>query len=212
MKVLQGIMTPQQARERLAMTQTSLPRSFPERNVIGQLSSNNQISPHRQVVQAQDPSYTYEFSTFVAQDQHQQQNGSVSGFDVPAGQNFNHPGLGHPHGYASPQQSFVRPYPSAPLANVQYSSMPPTMQELPLAGQQVPVTSSNFTELPFAQLRLLHTQMLRVVMDGEKSIQAISTTGPEGDIQRQQLRVKVDAYKQRLLILQEFINAKIRAT
>jgi hypothetical protein len=72
MKVLQGVMTPQQARERLAMMQSSLPHLFPE------------------------PSYVREFSTLIAQDQHQQQNGSGFGTLV-----------GHPRGQASPQQSFV---------------------------------------------------------------------------------------------------------
>jgi hypothetical protein len=50
-------------------------------------------------------------------------------------------------------------------------------------------------------------------MEGEKGLQASSTSGGQGDIQRQQqLRLKLDTYKQRALALQELINMKARAT
>jgi hypothetical protein len=53
--------------------------------------------------------------------------------------------------------------------------------------------------------------MMRIVMEGERSFQASSTSGGESDIQRQQLRAKLDLYKQRLHMLQEFIGVKTRA-
>jgi len=59
---------------------------------------------------------------------------------------------------------------------------------------------------------MLYAQIMRNVIEGEKNFQASSTSGSEGDIQRQQFRAKLDAYKQRLPQLQEIINAKAVAT
>jgi hypothetical protein len=63
--------------------------------------------------------------------------------------------------------------------------------------------------MPLPQLRALASQLLRIVMEGEKNLQATSGSG-EGDIQRQ-LRAKVENNKRYLLALQEVINAKMRA-
>jgi hypothetical protein len=53
--------------------------------------------------------------------------------------------------------------------------------------------------------------MMRFVIDGEKKLQASSTTGGKSDIQRQQLRAKLEFYNQRLSVVQGFLNAKTRA-
>jgi hypothetical protein len=67
----------------------------------------------------------------------------------------------------------------------------------------------NLADVPLPQLRALSTQLLHIVMEGEKNFQATSGSG-EGDIQRQQLRAKIELNKQRLRALHEVINMKIR--
>jgi hypothetical protein len=52
---------------------------------------------------------------------------------------------------------------------------------------------------------------MHVVMYGEKILQDTGSSGDEGDIQRQQLRTKVELNKQRLRALQEVITTKMRA-
>jgi hypothetical protein len=63
--------------------------------------------------------------------------------------------------------------------------------------------------MPLPQLRALYTQLLRIVMEGEKNLQTASGSG-ESDTQRQ-LRAKIDNNKRYLLALQEVITAKSRA-
>jgi hypothetical protein len=213
MKVIQGAMTQQQAREHLAMIQASTPHLFPGQGVpqlpppgfpaggmlsgtpVQQLATlpqlerpqsaiNDQISPFSQ---AQDPSHARQFSMLPAQYQQQQQNDS--GLTCRVGQCLNPLGMG--------LQSPLTPS----------ASQPP-----PPNGQQVPIPCANFADLPLHQLRMIYAQIMRSVIEGEKNFQASSTSGGEGDIQRQQFRAKLDAYKQRLLQLQEIINAKARAT
>jgi len=100
---------------------------------------------------------------------------------------------------------------TVPPANVQSSSTPSTSPPSP-PGQQGPAPPTSFADLPLPQLRSIYAQMIHTWMEGEKSLQASGTSGGEGDIQRrQQLRLKLDAYKQRILALQEFINNKARA-
>ena len=185
MNVMQGVMTPQQAR--LAIMPASQPYASPEQGVPWQLPINNQISPLQHVIRDQDPLHpAHQFSTFIPQDQHQHQQND-SGFASRAGQTFIPPGVGFPQGQAPLQQGFIQPCP----------------------GQQVPI-SPGLAGLTLPQLRGLHAQMMRFVIEGEKNLQASSATGGEGDIQRQQLRAKVEVYKQRLIVLQDFVNAKTR--
>ena len=213
MKVRQGAMTQQQARERLAMMQASAPHLFPGQGVPRQLppgfqaggmlsgtpvqqpatlpqlerpqsAINDQISP---VSQAQDPSHARQFSMLLAQYQQQQQNDS--GLTCRVGQHLNPLGMG-----------------------LQSSLTPSASQPPPPTGQQVPIPSANFADLPLHQLRMLYAQIMRNVIEGEKNFQASSTSGSEGDIQRQRLREKLDADKQRLLQLQDIVIAKARAT
>ena len=134
-------------------------------------------------------------------------------FNPRAGQNLNtlQPRMGFPQGQVSLQPNFVQPSPSVPPADVQPSLMPSTSQALPL-GQRVPAPSTNFTDLPLPQLRVIYTQMVHTWMEGEKNFQTSNASGGEGDIQRrQQQRHKLDAYKQRVDALQEFIINKARA-
>jgi len=237
-QVSQGAMTLQQAQERYTMIQASHPHAFPEQGVPQQLppgfsggppagnpqqqlaglpqrplaSVNNQV--FQRVIQSQDPSLARQFNMHTTQGQqpqhHQQQNGS--GFNPGAGQSLNTPGMGLPQGQASLQSTFVQPSPSVPPANVQSSLPPSTSQAPPPPGQQVPGPSTNFTDLPLSQLRAIYAQMVHTWMEGEKNFQASNTSGGEGDLlRRQQLRVKLDTYKQRIQTLQEFINNKARA-
>jgi hypothetical protein len=137
-------------------------------------------------IRAQDPPHPYQFSTSIPQDQHQQQNDS--GFASRAGQIFIPPGMGFPQGQAPLRQGFVQPCP----------------------GQQVSIPPCDFADLSLSQLRVLHAQMTHFVMEGEKNLQASGATGHEGDIQRQQLRAKIDFYQKRLSVLHEIIDAKTR--
>ena len=110
-------------------------------------------------------------------------------------------------------QAYASNIPSntVPPGDVQSSSTPSTSQVPPPPGQQgrAPTT---IADLPLPQLRTIYAQMTHIWMDGEKTFQASGTSGGEGDIQRrQQLRLKLDTYKQRVLALQEFINNKARA-
>jgi hypothetical protein len=189
MKVVQSVTTPQQAQERHAIMQAPQSHAFPERSVPWQLSINNQISPLQHVIRAQDPPHAHQFSTFIPQDQQQQQQND-SGFASCAGQNFIPPGVGFPQGQALLQQGFVQPCP----------------------GQQDPIPPGNFADLSLPQLRGLHAQMRRFVIEGEKNLRTSSATGGEGDIQRQQLRAKLDCYQKRLPVLREIIDSKTRET
>jgi len=54
--------------------------------------------------------------------------------------------------------------------------------------------------------------MMRFVIEGEKNLQTSGATGGEGDIQRQQLRAKLDIYQKRLAVLHGIIDAKTRKT
>jgi len=141
--------------------------------------------------------------------QQQQHNGS--GYAHPVGQNLNPPVTSFPQGHGPLQQSFVQPSPSTPLEDVRSSSTPSASQAPSPADQQAPVLPSDFAELSLPQLRVLHAQMMRFVIEGENNLQASSTTGGESDIQRQELRAKLELYNQRLLLLQDFMNAKTRA-
>ena len=170
----------------------------------------NQNSPLQLVVQLQDPSQARQFSLLLPQGQ-QQHNGP--GFTSCMSQNLNHFGMGHPQGQASLQRSFVQNPLSVPPADIRFSSTTSTSQAHPLPGQQVPTPSANFTDLSLPQLRSIYAQMVRTWMEGEKGLQASSTSDGEGDIQRQQqLRLKLDTYKHRVIAVQELINTKARAT
>jgi hypothetical protein len=137
----------------------------------------------------------------------QQQNGS--GIASRMGQNLNPSGMGLPQGPGSLQQNFIQASPSVPHANPQPSSTPSASQIPQPGAQQVSGPPGNLGDVPLPQLRALSTQLLHVVMEGEKNLQATGSSG-EGDIQRQQLRAKIDLNKQRLRALHDVINMKMR--
>ena len=236
-QVQQGNMTQQQALDRLAMMQSA--QSFQEQSVPQQLppgfnaampsgatqqqiaalsqqraqvSANNQINSLQRAIQAQDPSHARQFNMLVPgqqqQQQQQQQNGS--GIASRMSQNLNPSGMGLPQGAGSLQQNFIQPSPSVPHANPQPSSTPSTSQIPQPGAQQVSVPPNNLGDVPLPQLRALATQLLHVVTEGEKNLQATSSAG-EADVQRQQLRAKVELNKQRLRALHEVISMKMRA-
>jgi len=173
-----------------------------------QVSANNQINTMQRVIQTQDPSHTHQFNMLLPGQQQQQQNGS--GIASRMGQNLNPSGMSLPQGPGSLQQNFIQPSPSVPHANPQPSSTPSASQ-IPQPGtQQVSGPPGNLADVPLPQLRALSTQIQHVVVEGEKNLQAISSSG-EGDSQRQQIRAKIELNKQRLRALHEVITMKLRA-
>jgi hypothetical protein len=188
MKVVQGVTAPQQARERLPITRAPQSHASPERSVPWQFPINNQISPLQHGIRAKDAPHVHHFSPFIPQDQHQQQNDS--GFASRAGQTFIPPVVGFPQGLAPLQQGFGQPCP----------------------GQQVPVPPGDFADLSLTQLRVLHAQITRFMVEGEKDLQASGATGGEGNIQRQQLHAKLDIYQKHLSELHGIIDAKTKQT
>jgi hypothetical protein len=211
-------MTQQQALNRLAMMQASSAHSFQEQRAPQQLPPGfntggvpsgiaQQIAALSQrVMQPQDPSHARQFNMLLPGQQ--QQNGS--GIASRMGQNFNPSGMGLPQGPGSPQQNFIQPSPSVPHANPQSSSTPSTFQPPQQGTQQVSGPPGNLADVPLPQLRALYTQLGHIVTEGEKNLQAMSSSG-EGDIQRLQLRTKVALNKQRMRALQEVITVKMRA-
>jgi hypothetical protein len=233
-QVQQGNMTHQQALDRLAMMQASsahfqeqsvrqqlppgfnagaMPSGTTQQQIAAlsqraQVSANNQINTLQRVIQAQDPSHARQFNMLLPGQEQQQQQQNASGIASRMGQNLNPSGMGLPQGPGSLQQNFIQPSPSVPHANPQPSSTPSASQIPQPGAQQVSGPPGNLADVPLPQLRALSTQLLHVVMEGEKNLQAPSSSG-EGDIQRQQLRAKVELNKQRLRALHEVINMKM---
>ena len=207
-QVPQRATTQQQGCQRFATTQVPPHhiQLLSEQSLSQQMSIQN--NPLQLVVQLQDPSHAHQFSMLVPQGQPQHND---PGFASRMRQNLNHSGMGHPQGQVSFQESFVQNSLSVPLADIQVFSTPSTPQAHPPPGHQVPVQSTNFTDLPLPQLRTIYAQMIHMWTEGEKCLQASGTSGGEGDIQRrQQLRLKLDTYKQSMLALQEIIINKER--
>jgi hypothetical protein len=233
-QVQQGNMTQQQALERLAMMQASSGHSFQQEQRVpqqlppgfntggvpsgttqqqiaalsqrAQVSATNQINPLQRVMQPQDPSHARQFNMLLPGQQ--QQNGS--GIASRLGQNLNPSGMGLSQGPGSLQQNFIQPSPSVPHANPQSSSTPSAFQPPQPGTQQVSGPSGNLADVSLPQLRALYTQLGHVVTEGEKNLQAMSSSG-EADAQRQQLRTKVELNKQRIRALQEVMTVKMRA-
>jgi len=151
--------------------------------------NNNQVNSLQRLIRAHDPSYARQDGMLLAQRQH------GSGF---AGPNFNPPGMTLPQGRGSPQQSFVQPSPPAPQA------IPPGVQQAP--------GPYNFTSMSLPQLQGYHSFLKRDVEEGENKLQTASATGSgDDDNIVRQLRAKLDVHKQRILALQEYIDAKSEA-
>jgi len=190
-QVMQGVMTPQQAQERFAMMQTADPSAFPEQGVPQQLPPGFSGgppagNPQQQLAARSQPS--------LASVNNQMFQRVIQSQDPSLARQFNIP------------SHFVPP------ANVQSSLTPSTSQAPSPPGQQVFAPSTNFADLPLPQLRAVYAQMIHTWMEGDKNLQVSNTSGGEGDLQRrQQLRLKLDTYKQRIDALQEFINNKARA-
>jgi hypothetical protein len=223
-------MTHKQALDRLAIMQASSAHSFEERSAPQQLppgfnpggvpsgnahqqmdtlsqhaqvSANNQINTLHRDIQA----HARQFNMLLpGQQQQQQQN--ASGIASYMGQNPNPSGMGLPQGLGLLQQDFIQPSPSVLHANPQPSSTHSASPVPQPGAQQVSDPPGSLVDVPLPQLRALSTQLLHVVMEGEKNLQAPSSSG-EGDIQRQQLRAKIELNKQRLRALHEVINMKM---
>ena len=213
-QVQQGNMTHKQALDRLAMMQASA-HSFQEQNAPQQLpqgfnaggvpsgnahqqvdtlsqhaqvSTNDQMDVLRRVMQTQDASHLRQGPQLQNDSGHMSSNPNPLSMDPP--RDF--------HGPVPRQENF----PPVPYANATSPSASP-----PLPG---PNPAKSIYDVPLPQLRALSTQLLHVVMEGEKTLQATCSSGEDDNIQRQQLRAKVELNKQRLRALHEVMNEKMR--
>ncbi len=222
-QVQQGNMTHQQALDRLSTIQASSAHSFQERSVAQQfplstgfnasgvpggnahqqmdtllqhtqVSINDQMNLLRRTNQAQDTSH----NTLICQGPQLQND---PGLTSRTTQNLSPFRMDLPQGSRG---SGLQNFPSVHYANVRSSSPPPASQPPPGPGP-----ARTIGDVPLPQLRALYTQLMHVVVEGEKNLQATSSWG-EGDIQRQQLRAKVELNKQRLRALTEVNNVKMR--
>ncbi|KAH9057865.1 hypothetical protein EDB87DRAFT_1628606 [Lactarius vividus] len=231
-QVAQGHMTREQAQERLTMLQASA-HTFQEQNVPQQIppgfaaggmaggSAQQQMAALSQRSQApgsnpmiqrvmqaqaqaqQDSLHARQLNMLVAQGQ-QQPNGFAR-----VGQNLHPPGMGLPQGQGSLQQNFIQPSPSVPPANIQSSVVPSTSQPTPLGGAQIHNLPKNLVDMSMQQLSNSYSQLMRIVEDGEKNLNAAgASTSSEGDMQRQAYRARLDQQKQLLVNIRELINLK----
>ena len=223
---MQGNMTEQQARERLATMQASSAQSVPQQLPSGfnagrmqsgttqqqiatllqraQASTNNQINPLQHAIQAQDSSHARQFGIPLPQGQQQQKDSGLARI----GQNLN-PGMGLLQGPGSLQQNLIQPSLSVPHMTAQSSSAPLASQPPPPGVQQVS-GPSNLASMTLQQHHELSTHLQRIVIEGEKHLQTPSSSGGS-DAQRQQLRTNIENNKQFINILQEVMNSRTRA-
>ena len=229
-QVAQGLLTREQAQERLNMLRTSAAHALQEQNVPQQISSGfaagamaggsaqqqmaalsqrpqaqagNPMNSLQRVMQAQDTLHARQLNMLVAQGQQQQNN-----FASRVGQNLHPPGMGLHQGQGSLQQNFIQPSPSVPSAGLQSSAAPSASQPTPLSGQQIHGLHKNFVEMPLPQLSGIYNQLLRAVEEGERNFSAAGSTGGESDTQRQALRTRIDSQKQLLINIRELITMK----
>jgi hypothetical protein len=209
-------MTERQASERLAMltaSAQSVPQQFPQGSIAGmpsgtaqqqmatllqraQVSTRSPIDSLQHVTQAQDSSHARQFSMLLPHGQQQPNDTVTSRMDLPQG----------PESF---QQRFIQASLSVSHANAQSSFVSSTSRPRPPGVQQVS-GPSNLARMTLQQLRELSTQLQRIVIEGEKHLQTPSSSGGS-DVQRQQLRTKVENNKRFISILQEVINARTRA-
>jgi hypothetical protein len=154
-QVQQGLMTREQALERLVLIRTTahafqeqnvpqqIPSGFPAGGMAGgstqqevaalsqrpQAPASNSMSTLQRV---QDSIHARQLNMMVAQGQQPQ-----NGFAARVGQNLHPPGMGLPRGQGSLQQNFIQPSPSVTPANLQPSTAPSTSQLTPLGGPQI---------------------------------------------------------------------------
>lgn len=175
-QVAQGLMTRDQAQERLNMLRASPAHAFQEQNAPQQIPSgftaggmagssaqqqmaalsqrpqapaSNPMNTLQRVIQAQtqDNLHARQLNMLVAQGQQPQ-----NGFASRVGQNLHPPGMGLPQGQGSLQQNFIQPSPSVPPANIQSSTAPSASQPTPMGGPQIPSLHKNILEMPVPQL------------------------------------------------------------
>ena len=224
-QVQQGNMTHKQALERLAVMQASA-HSFQEQSAPQQLppgfnaggvpsgnahqqtdtlsqnaqvSTNDQMDILRRVIQTPDASYRRQFDMHICQGP-QVQNDSGLTSRRPSNSNP----LSSPQDSQGPE-SMQENLPPVSYANVPSSSTPSVSQP-----PSRPNLANSLYDVPLPQLRALSTRLLHAVLEGERNLQASSSSWDEGDIQRQQLRAQVELNKQRLRALQEVIDMKMR--
>jgi len=216
-QVQQGNMTHKQALDRLAMIQASA-HSFPEQHTPqplppgfntggvpsgngyqqvdtlsqhAQASTNDQMDVLRRVIQTQDTLHLRQGPQLPNDPGRMPSNPNPLRMDPPRDS----------HGPGPMQENF----PPVPYANVPSSSVPSASHPPP-----GPHLAKSIYDVPLPQLRALSTQLLHVVLEDEKTLQAICSSSESDDIQRQQLRAKVELNKQRLRALHEIMNEKMR--
>jgi hypothetical protein len=216
-QVQQGNMTHKQALDRLTMMQASAhsfqeqnaPQQFPPGFNAGGVPSgnahqqmdplsqhaqaliNDQMDVLRRVIQSQEASHLRQGSQLQNDSGRMPSNPNPLRMDAPRDS----------HRLGPMQEIF----PPVPYANVPSSSAPSASQPPP-----GPNPAKSICDVPLPQLRALSTQLLHVVIEGEKTLQATCSSGEGDDIQRQQLRAKVELDKRRLRALHEVMNEKMR--
>ena len=227
-QVTQGVMTREQAWERLAMMRMTtqafqeqnapqqIPSGFPAGGMAGgsaqqqlaaALSQHPQApgsNPMNTLQRVQESLQAQQLNMLVAQGQQPQNS-----FASRVGQNLHPPGMGLPQGQGSLQQNFIQPLPSDP-ANFQPSSAPSTSQLSPLGGpQQMQAIFKTFVDMPLPQLTGVYAQLARTIEEGKRNLNAAGSTGGESDMQqRQALRARLDGQKQLLINIRDLINSR----
>jgi hypothetical protein len=230
-QVAQGILTREQAQERLLVLRTSAAHAFQEQNTPQQIpsgfttggmaggsaqqqmaalsqrpqaSASSPMNSLQRVIQAQDSLHARQLNMLVAQGQQQQNN-----FASRVGQNLHPPGMGLPQGQGSLQQNFMQSSPSVPPSNLQSSAAPSASQPTPLGGpQNHGLQKNSFVEMTVQQLSGIYGQLMRTMEEGEKNLNAAGSTGGESDMQRQTFRTRLDSQKQLLNHIRELISLK----
>lgn len=216
-------MTHKQALDRLSIMQASSTHSFNERGAPQQLisgfnnggvpsdnahqqmdtlpqhaqaSTNDQMSLLRHAIQTQDASRRHQFNMHIYQSPQLQND---SGLTSRMSSNPNPLEMVPPQGSQGPglmQENF----PPVPYANVPSSSALSASQPPP-----GPHPTNSIFDVPLPQLRALYTQLMHIVVEGEKCLR----NSNEGDIQPH-FRAKLELNKRRLHALQEVIDTKVR--
>jgi hypothetical protein len=184
-QVQQGNMTHKQALDRLSMMQASSAHSFNERSAPQQLP---------RAIQTQDALHRHQFNTHICQGPQLQND---SGLTSRMSSNPN-PLRMDPSQDSQGPGTMQEIFPPVPYANVPSSSAP--------SASQPPPRPHSILDVPLPQLRALYTQLVHIIMEGEKALRSSS----EGDIQLH-IRAKLELNKSHLSALQEIIDVKVWA-
>ncbi|KAI0261553.1 hypothetical protein BC834DRAFT_940755 [Gloeopeniophorella convolvens] len=239
-QIQQGLMTPDQARQRFQQAQANHARSFQDQNVTqpmqaglpagsmpanaaqqqiaalaaqrAQAAGNNQLHTMNPLQRAIQSQDPSHARQLNMIMAHNQQPPNGSTFASRVGQNLHPPGMGLPPGQQAPlSQGFVQPSPSVSAAALQTSPTPQTAQNSILGMQQILNNPQGLAQAQPAQLMSIYNQLMRSISDGEKLLTTAAAPTGDADAQRRNLfRVKLDGQRQFALRLQNLIKSKQR--